>query len=220
MAYEYCCFISYPHGQDDVLVPFVDDFVKGLEIEIGALTRKKVWIDKKFLKGGFRLDEEIGPDLCKSACMILLYTPLYFDAEHNYCARELKAMQDLEERRLATVKDKGKGLIIPVVLRGEKRFPATLSNQRLYYKFTDIEFNNPLDIIRVKYATEIREIAEYIVDRCEQLDEMAGKDPHDCEAYCLPSPDDARKFVENVLGKKIADVVVPFVVRAEGPASV
>jgi hypothetical protein len=152
--------------------------------------------------------------------MILLYTPLYFDAEHNYCARELKAMQDLEERRMATCKDKGKGLIIPVVLRGEKRFPAALSNQRLYYKFTDIEFNNPEDVIRVKYATELREIAEYIVDRCELLDEMAAKDPHDCEQYCLPSSDEARKFVETVLGKKIADVVVPFVVRAEEPASV
>jgi hypothetical protein len=220
MPYEYCCFISYPHGQDDVLVPFVDDFVKGLETEIYAQIRKKVWIDYNFLTGGYKQDQEIGPDICKSACMIVLYTPLYFDTEHTYCARELKAMQDLEEQRLQLVKDKGKGLIIPVILRGEKRFPAALSEKRLYYKFTDIEFNNPLEKIRVKYSKEIREIAEYIVDRCEMLDEVANKIPRDCDQYCLPSPDDAKKFVETVLGKKITEVVVPFVVRTEEPASV
>lgn len=215
MSLEYCCFISYPHGQDNVLVPFVDDFVAGLEKEIFAQTRKRVWIDYKFLKGGYRLDEEIGPDLCKSACMILIYTPLYFDAEHTYCARELKAMQDLEEQRLKLLKDRGKGLIIPIILRGEKRFPKALSEKRLYYKFTDIEFNNPTEKIRVKFAKEIKEIAEYIIDRCELLDEVANKIPHDCDKFDLPSPDDAKKFVEEVLGKRIIDVAVPFVIRTE-----
>jgi hypothetical protein len=219
MSLEYCCFISYPHGQDNVLVPFVEDFLEGLEKEIYAQTRKKVWIDYKFLKGGYRLDEEIGPDLCKSACMILLYTPLYFDTEHTYCARELKAMQDLEEQRLQLLKDKGKGLIIPIILRGEKRFPTALSEKRLYYKFTDIEFNNPTERIRVKYSKELREIAEYIIDRCELLEEVASKFPTDCENYCLPSPHEAKKFVETVLGKKITDVAVPFVVRTEESAS-
>src|ERR1700743_854624 len=139
MAYDYCCFISYPHGQDNVLVPFVEDFVSGLELEIKAITRKKVWTDYNFLKGGNRLDEEVGPGICKSVCMILLYTPLYFDCDHTYCAREFKAMQDLETKRMAVLADKGKGLIIPIVLRGEKRFPKALSEKRLYYKFTDIE---------------------------------------------------------------------------------
>lgn len=219
MAYEYCCFISYPHGQDDVLVPFVKELVNGLETEIYAQTRKKIWIDYDYLKGGSRLDEEVGPDICKSACMILIYTPLYFDTEHTYCARELKAMQDLEEQRLQLLKDKGKGLIIPVILRGANRFPVALSEKRLFYKFTDIEFNNPADMIRVKYAKEIREIAEYIIDRCLSLDDVADKMAHDCEKYCLPSHDDAKKFVETVLGKRITDIAVPFVVRTEGPAS-
>jgi|SRR5215213_7228254 len=214
MEFDYCCFISYPHGQDDVLVPFVNDLVEGLKIEIGAQSRKKVWIDYEFLRGGYRLDEEVGPGLCKSACMILIYTPLYFDTDHTYCARELKAMQDLEEKRLCLLRDKGKGLIIPIILRGEKRFPEALKEKRLYYRFTDIEFNNP-EKIRVKYAKEIKEIADYIMDVCEMLDEAAGKTPHDCAKYCLPSLDDAKRFIEVVLKRKIAEVVVPFVGRTE-----
>ena len=78
-------------------------------------------------KAAFRLDEEIGPDLCKSACMILIYTPLYFDTEHIYCARELKAMQESGSTApLRLIGDKGKGLIIPIVLRGEKTLPKGL----------------------------------------------------------------------------------------------
>jgi hypothetical protein len=219
MAYEYCCFISYPHGQDDVLVPFVKELVKGLELEIYSQTRKRVWIDYEYLKGGSRLDQEIGPDICKSACMILIYTPLYFDTEHVYCARELKAMQDLEEKRLLLLKDKGKGLIIPVVLRGEKRFPTSLSDQRLFYKFTDIEFNDPSDKIREKYAKEIKEIAEYIVDRCIYLDEVADNMPHDCDTFALPTMEEAKKFVQKVLGKDITEVAVPFVVRTQPAAT-
>jgi hypothetical protein len=220
MGYEYCCFISYPHGQDNVLVPFVEDFVKGLETEIKAIMRRKVWVDYNFIKGGNRLDEEIGPDICRSVCMILLYTPLYFDTEHTYCARELKAMQDLESQRLKSLKDKGKGLIIPIVLRGEKRFPKVLSESRVYYRFTDIEFNDPKLKISEKYAKELKEIAEYIFDRCEQLDQVAGKSSHDCESFCLPSPEDAKRFVETVLGKTITDVAVPFVVRTDQDSSV
>ena len=220
MPYEYCCFISYPHGQDDVLVPFVKELVKGLEKEIYAQTKKRVWFDVDCLQGGSRIDQEIGPDICKSVCMILIYTPLYFDTEHVYCARELKAMQDLEERRLKVVKDKGKGLIIPIVLRGANRFPSALSQERLFYKFTDIQFNNPEEKVQVKYAKEILDIANYIVDRCFSLDEVADQLPHDCDTFALPSYDEAKQFVEKVLGKNISEVAVPFVVRTPESTSV
>ena len=218
MSYEFCCFVSYPHGQDDVLVPFVNDFVIGLETEIKTQTYKKVWSDK-FLKGGHRVDEEIGPDLCKSACMILFYTPLYFDTEHTYCARELKAMQDLETERLRTLQDKGKGLIIPVILRGVKRFPLSLKETRKYWDFSRKLLNKPEDKIQEMYALEISEIAEYILDQCDLLEQDAKHLPHDCEAYRLPSAQDAKTFVETVLGRKIVEVPMEFPVRPAEPAS-
>lgn len=203
MAFEFCCFISYPHGQDNVLVPFVNDFVDGLSKEIKAQTRKKIWIDYNFLKGGDRINEEIGPSICKSACMIVFYTPLYFDAEHTYCAREFRAMELLEKQRLEHLTEKGHGLIITVILRGAKRFPKALEASRKYYKFDDIELNDPVDKIQFRYKKELKEIAEYIVDRCESLDEVATEIKHDCDVFCLPSEDDARDYIKTVLKKKI-----------------
>jgi hypothetical protein len=214
MSFEFSCFISYPHGQKNVLVPFINDFVDGLEREIYSQTSKSIFVDE-YLEGGDWLDEKIGPNLCKSACMILFYTPLYFATEHIYCARELKAMQDLEERRLRFLEDKGKGLIIPIILRGKKKFPLALQNQRKFYDFTDIEFNNPGDVFRAKFAKEIKEIAQYIVDRCDQLDEISHQLSHNCQAFRLPDAKEARQFVEGVLGKEIVDIPVSFVIRTE-----
>ena len=51
MAFEFCCFISYPHGQENVLVPIVDDFIEGLKRDIGALDRRPLWFDQ-VLTGG------------------------------------------------------------------------------------------------------------------------------------------------------------------------
>lgn len=217
MAFEYCCFISYPHGQENVLVPIVDDFVQGLKKEIGAQDRRPLWFDQ-ILTGGQRLDESIGAGLCKSACMIMLYTPLYFDTEHAYCARELKAMQDLEGERLKLLKDKSFGLIIPVILRGEKRFPEAMK-KGLFYDFTQFLFNSPSDKIREKYAAQIKEIAAYILDRCYSLESETKDSPHDCDTYPLPSLESARTFVETVLGKKIVEVVDSFPGRKNESAS-
>jgi len=208
MAFEYCCFISYPHGQENALVPIVTDFVEGLKNEIGAQDRRPLWFDK-ILTGGRRLDAAISAGLCKSACMIMLYTPLYFDAEHAYCARELKAMQDLEEERMKFLSDKTYSLIIPVILRGEKKFPEVMK-QRRYYDFTDHLFNSRSVKIRQKYAADIKTIAGYILDRCDALDAVGNSLQHDCEKYCLPSLEVARAFVEDVLGKTIVKIADSF----------
>ena len=204
MAFEYSCFISYPHGQENVLVPIVEDFVKGLRQELGAQDRRPVWFDQT-LTGGRRLDPAVGMGLCKSACMIMLYTPLYFDEEHTYCARELKAMQDLEKERMKFLADKTSSLIIPVILRGEKRFPDAMK-QTLYYDFTQIFFNSRSINVRQKYAKELRKIADYIKERLDSLDAVGGALKHDCDNHCLPTIEVARSFVKDVLGKSIVTV--------------
>jgi hypothetical protein len=212
MSFEFSCFISYAHGQRNVMVSFINDFVDGLEREIYAQINKTVFVDK-YLEGGDWLDESISLNLCKSACMILVYTPLYFATEHVYCARELKAMQDLEERRLKLVENK-KGLIIPIIVRGKENFPQVL-NKRKVYDFTSIEFNDPGDVFRAKFASEIKAIAQYIVDRCHQLDKISSQLSHNCEAFRLPDADEARQFVETVLRKEIVDNPVLFPTRTQ-----
>lgn len=203
MPLLYSCFISYPHGQDNVLQPFVEDFAKGLKNEIYAQTRKEVWTDFSRLQGGHLLNEKLAPDLCKSVCMIVLYTPLYFDVEHTYCAREYRAMELLEEKRLRFLKErvnKGNGLIIPIILRGEKRFPRVIKDKRQYYRFDDIDLADPEIKIRRRYAPQIREISEYIVEWCARLDALPPDACGDCDDFLLPNELEARKYVENVLG--------------------
>lgn len=207
MEFEYSCYISYPRGQKDILGRIVKNFVEGLEMELSIFTNKRVFTDHK-LKSGDLLDEVIGPALCKSACMILFYTPLYLDAQHLYCAKELLAMERLEEQRMNLLKNKSNNLIIPIVLRGAKTLPEAIRNKRLYYDFTDIEVNNPNESIRTIYSKEIRNIAQYIDERCYQLESISGTS-HNCDAFRLPSDEEAKKYVETVLGKKIVDFDVP-----------
>lgn len=205
MQLKFSCFISYPHSQKKVLAPYLENLVDGLEREILSQTDMTVFVDKD-LGAGTRLDREIGANLCQSACMILFYTPLYFATEHIYCARELLAMKGLEEQRMNFLPDKNRGLIIPIVIRGAERFPLALKNELLYEDFTGIEFNDPAVMLRVRYSKEIRKVAQYIINRCEQLAEVPDDHlPRNCESFCLPHPDEARQFVKRVLGKEIVD---------------
>jgi len=56
--------------------------------------------------------------------MVLVFTPLYFDTKHHYCALEYQGMKDLEQQRLGKIEDfSNKGLILPVVFRGEDCLP-------------------------------------------------------------------------------------------------
>jgi hypothetical protein len=191
--------------------------VQGLKKELGAQDRRPLWFDQ-VLTGGRQVDEAIGAGLCKSACMIMLYTPLYFDTEHTYCARELKAMQDLEEERLKFLSDKSAGLIIPVILRGEKRFPEAM-RKRKFYDFTQFLFNSSSDKLREKYAAQISDIATYILERCDSLESVEGSFKHDCNKYCLPSVEAAQKFVLSVLKKEIKEVVDQFPGRKDSEAA-
>ena len=218
MPFEYSCFISYPHGQNNVLVPKVVDFVEGLEREILAVISKSVWVDTRNLPGGSRLDASVGPEMCKSACMILIYTPLYFDAEHDYCMRELKAMHELEEQRMPLLRDKGKGLIIPIILRGVNEFPKVLK-RRIAYDFTDIAFSNPENKLSVRFDDQIKKIAEYIIEIYRLLEKASPQLPQDCERFGLPTSEAAIKFVEEELEHKVTGVPTPFVTRSRKKGS-
>ncbi len=87
------------------------------------LSRRTVYLDERRLRGGDFLDPELAANICSSACMVLLFSPYYFDMQSMYCAREYKAMLELEAKRLKLLPQgfgKRKGLIIPVVMRGEQ----------------------------------------------------------------------------------------------------
>jgi hypothetical protein len=202
MPLEYCCFISYPHGQDNVLQPLMKEFLEGLRAEIYAQTRKRLWIDFECLQGGDRWNDKLGSDLCKSVCMIVVYTPLYFDPENAFCGREYKAMEILEEKRLKLLPPqnlRNHGLIIPIVLRGEKRLPSVIKSHQ-YYSFNDIELADPQVKVRQKYSAEIKKIAEYIVERCFEFEGLIVDPCSDCDQFVLPSESETKAYLKNIWG--------------------
>jgi len=221
MTIKYSCFISYPHGRGKAYEDFVREFVAALNDEMGVLTRKEVWIDYERLQGGYRYNQLIAADLCKAACMIVIYTPLYFDSEHNYCAREYKAMELLEEQRRAQLANRftaSRGLIIPVVLRGMDDLPKAIKDDRQAYDFEDLLLSDVRIKIREMYAKEIRGMAQYVVACVSQLERLSEELRvdlcGDCDEHCLPSEVEAKSFVEALLGRPVPQVTVPFVNRA------
>lgn len=207
MSYEYFCFVSYPHGKRDAIKHKVEDFIAGLERELALFTpsdKKSVYYDSgdDGLAGGVDIGSELGRNLCKSVCLVFIYAPVYFDKKNLNCARELKAMHDLEQERLGQITRTTKGLIIPVIFGGLSRFPKSLQS-RFYRDLTDISFaNTRRNMISTKFSKQIKEIAQYIADRCYEFDQIKKDIWKKCDNFPLPSEKDAMEYVEKVFGNE------------------
>ena len=146
---------------------------RALSGELELLRNEGLFVDKERLKGGDFYNDALARALYESATLIVVYQPNYFDAQHAYCAREYRGMCSLERQRLALsrhAEDRDHGLIIPLILRGERDIPNDLAARRHYADFSrfmllDEELSKHPD-----YAPKIREIAEYINARCQCLD--------------------------------------------------
>jgi hypothetical protein len=136
---KYSCFISYRHPQNeyDLTKSFVEDLKTALKTYLGPLMSLDVFIDEERLKPGYLFKEALAEAICQSVCLIVVYTPKYFDESATYCAREYKAMLQLEVERKQFVPNRKIGFIIPVVFRGPNEIPSELKNDRLYCDFSE-----------------------------------------------------------------------------------
>ena len=170
-SFKYACFISYRHGQQEVKERFVKEFHKTLSGELGLLRKETVCVDWDRLRGGDFYNASLARAVCESACFIAIYHPTYFDLEHTYCAREYRAMCQLESNRLQLLptEDRDHGLIVPVILRGEDSIPTEIAAKRHFEDFSsfmllDVELSR-----HPNYAQKIRQIAGYIDARCKSF---------------------------------------------------
>lgn len=154
---------------------------------------KDVYIDLDRLKGGDFYNEALSTALCRSVCMIMVFTPTYFDKKHTFCAREFMAMQEIERRRLElTGKFGNHGLIIPIVFRGKDYLPQFISNERHCYFFDNYYLtkgNENILATRLKFSKMIREIAEYIFQRYNELSDV-WDGSKECREFRLPSEEE------------------------------
>ena len=122
-GFKYACFVSYCHGQHDLVKSFIEQLKTALKSELDALLDEELYIDEERLQPGFRYNEALAQAICQSVCMIVVYSPRY--ERHEYCMREYEAMVKLEEgrRKLLGPAGRGRGFIIPVILRGGDDVP-------------------------------------------------------------------------------------------------
>jgi len=187
MPFKHPCFISYAHGNYSLIKGFMDQLVNVLNDYLDPYFKERLYLDKEELQVGERFERKLAEAICRSVCMIVVYSPKY--DTRNFCLREYRAMEILEQRRLHLLGDRaqGRGLIIPIVLRGN--LPDKIKQNIHYYDFSS--FTTATRDIRKnsKYVKAIDEIAEYIYSLKEDLEGLEIDVCGDCESFTLPPAD-------------------------------
>lgn len=181
------CFISYRHTDDPDAHAFVRAFVRQLRKQLKWwLPSASVFFDEDGLKVGDQFNEQLAYELCRSACMVIFFSPLHFDVLHPYCALEYQAMLRLEEQRLGpTGADlRNKGLIFPVVFRGLECLPEEISGSRNYENFDQVVVES--DFEQRDCQKRLVEIAKQIYLRYVALSNAGVFDATDCHQFRFP----------------------------------
>jgi hypothetical protein len=165
MAFKYACFISYCHGQHDLIKGFMDQLKTALKSELDALLDEEVFIDEERLKPGYEYHEELARAICESVCMIVVYSPRYL--RHEYCVREYEAMKRLEDQRRALLGEAahGRGFIIPIIFRADAEILARVKQHKHYCDFSRFTLATQDMSRNVEYVDEIRKIANVIYEQ-------------------------------------------------------
>jgi hypothetical protein len=192
MPLRYACFISYRHYEDNELAKSVIDGVyTALKNELDFLVGpdRVHRDDHGGLPVGAKIPEMLSLNLCESACMVVIYGPDYFSQDSTWCAREFKAMLDLEEARLALLTnplDRAQGLIVIIVFRGKDRLPEALKQNRIVRYFDSYSLYEPIIPKNPQLGPLIKEIAEYIYDRFRTLQMLPTDPTAGCATFNLP----------------------------------
>lgn len=190
MAFKYACFISYCHGQEDLIRGFIDQLKSGLKSELEPLLDEGLFIDEERLKPGYQYDEALARAICESVCMIVVWSPRY--VRHEYCVREYEAMKRLEERRRRILGPTahGRGFIIPVILRADDDILARVKQHKHYADFSRFTLATP-DIRRnPDYAGEIRKIADVVYEQYRLFKDLTSDPCAGCLDFRLPAAAD------------------------------
>ena len=192
MAFRYACFISYCHGQQDLMKGFIDQLKRGLKAELEPLLDEEVYIDEERLKPGYNYNEALATAICESVCMVVVYSPRY--ERHDYCRREFAGMENLEQTRKQMLDRRSTpgGSIIPVIFRGKvDDLPPQITASRHYADFSQFSLATTDMSRHPEYAAEIRKIAEAIYEYYQAFEDARTNPCTVCAAFKLPPADAA-----------------------------
>jgi hypothetical protein len=213
MPFHHPCFISYVHGEHELIKGFLTQLKKALDSYLEPYFEKGPYIDDEGLSPGNRFNDKLAEAICRSVCMIVVYVPKY--DQHTYCLREYRAMEILEEKRLGLLGAqavRGCGLIIPIILRGRKDdLPEKIRDHIHFCDFSKFSTASPDISSNPEYVGKIDDIAYYIFEQYKKF-EAAGIDIcTDCHTFQMPDEQQIKPWRE-----KTTRPPIPFVLREEG----
>jgi hypothetical protein len=202
MAFEYSCFLSYRHHEQNKLAEtFINELYSALHDELGVITDRDIFIDRQGMRGGNIIDPKLARALCTSVCMIAVYTPNYFSEERPYCAREYLAMEILEQKRLKRVSGppgKEAGLIIPVVWRGVEELPSEIRAKRHYYDFQGFSLRARSLSRSKELQPHIHKLADAVHQRAKIFEAIGEELTCDCQNFEFPSENEALPLIKKM----------------------
>jgi hypothetical protein len=176
MSFKYSCFLSYRHA-GEIMTNFAAQIERALEAELSLLLDDyktlPVFKDDRQLEVSDLIDPLISEAVCKSVCMIILYTPNYLSKQKRYCASELEGMLRIEasRKKIVGAAASKSGLIFTVVLRkgAEKNggVPKSLNARQTINDFSDFAAYSTEIQRDPKLGKKIREIAQKIKQHCD-----------------------------------------------------
>lgn len=198
MPFKYSCFISYSKNRSDFVQKVIEQLKETLESYIYLHSvNKEVYIDQERLGPGCHYNEELSCAICQSICMIVVYTPSYKHRDHLYCQREYTAMEQIENERIKMLggRFKNKGMIIPIILRGEKEeIPSKITDHIQYCDFSMLTTASP-HIKRIrKCVDEIEKIAITVSDYYRIFNDRNINPCSGCDSFRLPSEKDVNPW--------------------------
>jgi hypothetical protein len=192
-------FVSYRHTDDPDSHAFVKAFVRQLRKQLKwFMPNAPIYFDEEGLKVGDQYSGELAYQLCRSASMVLFFSPLHFDVQHPYCAIEYQAMLRLETQRLgvAAMDLRNKGLIFPVVFRGLNYLPPEIINSRNYENFDSVVVET--DFERRDCQKRLMGLAEQIFLRYKSLINAGAFELSDCTQFTFPDKLTIRDWLDQV----------------------
>jgi hypothetical protein len=179
------CFISYRHPDDLNARKFVDVFLEVLTAQLSLnLPNARVFFDQDGLRFGDKL-QKLALELCRSACLVILYGPRHFDPTHPYCTMEYLGMRQIEDRRRTQLVDylARHSLIFPVVFRGSNSLPDEIKTN-IYAQFDDVIA--PSQFRTGERRRKIDALARQIYERWEELERAGVFVSDDCGQFRFP----------------------------------
>lgn len=193
MSLKHACFISYAHAKGKLINSFVEKFSEVLSDELEAYFDEDLWIDREKLNTGEDLELALAEAICKSVCVVVLFFPRY--TRREWCMRELAHAERIERERLSQLKGcytPSRGIIIPVVLRGDPEDMPEIIKRRVWANFKEFSLADPDITHNPEHVAIVIKMAEYIHDVykeiCRACKEQNIDILHNCSSYLLEQP--------------------------------